>query len=127
MMIWVIDKQRQMMQYPWFVLYQMIKDFKSVKPLRNDKDQEKVWVNCLEIIDAEKLAVYAGDSEGSLLKFKAPKEWRKKCEFEFEYKKRNIHRIGLMQVLHVCKESCTFTIGYDQMIKGYGASLNQAQ
>jgi hypothetical protein len=35
-----------------------------------------VWINCLEINDTEKLGVYAGDSEGSLLKFKAPKEWR---------------------------------------------------
>jgi len=121
MRIWVIDKSRQLMQYPWFVIYQKITDFTSI----NQQLDVDVWINCLEVNETEKLGIYAGDSEGSLLKFKAPKDWRHKCEFEFEYKKRGIHRFGLGQVLHVKKESCTFTIGFDQMIRGYGASLDQ--
>lgn len=73
------------------------------------------------------MGIYAGDSEGSLLKFNAPKDWRSKCEFQYEFKIRGIHKFGLQQVLHCKKESCTFTIGYDQMIRGYGASLDQSQ
>jgi hypothetical protein len=115
--IWTIDKARQLLLYPWFVVYQKIQDFTSI----NQTLDVDVWINCLEINDTERLGVYAGDSEGSLLKFKAPKDWRQNCEFEFEYKKRGIHRFGMMQVLDVKKESATFTIGYDQVVKGYGA------
>ena len=90
--IWTIDKARQLLLYPWFVVYQKIQDFTSI----NQTLDVDVWINCLEINDTERLGVYAGDSEGSLLKFKAPKEWRKKCEFEFEYKKRAVHRYGMI-------------------------------
>jgi hypothetical protein len=75
--------------------------------------ENDVWIYCLEINDTEKLGVYAGDSEGSLLKFRAPKDWRKKCEFDFEFKRKSVHNFGIMQILDVKKESCLFTISFD--------------
>ena len=30
MRIWVIDKSRQLMQYPWFVIFQKVTDFTSI-------------------------------------------------------------------------------------------------
>ena len=97
------------MQYPWFVCYQKITGF---VPTSKQMDVE-VWINSLEVNDTERLGVYAGDSEGSIIKFKAPKEWRTKCEFEFEKKFPKVHRSGIIQVLDVQKESMTFSIGYD--------------
>jgi hypothetical protein len=41
------------------------------------------------------MGIYAGDSEGSLLKFNAPGDWRKKCEFKYDDKKPGIHKFGL--------------------------------
>jgi hypothetical protein len=92
--IWQIDRARQLLLYPWFVIHQKITDFTSIN--QNLDKEVDVWINTLEINDTERLGFYAGDSEGSLLKFKAPKEWRKKCEFEFEYKKKGIHKFGLI-------------------------------
>ena len=54
-----------------------------------------VWVNCIELNDTENLGIYAGDSEGSLLKFAAPEGWRTKCEFTFEKKFKGLHRSGV--------------------------------
>lgn len=86
------------MQYPWFVIHQKVTDFTSI----NQQLDVDTWINCLEVNETERLGIYAGDSEGSLLKFKAPNDWRgskkqgnQKVEFEFEYKKRGIHRFGL--------------------------------
>ena len=92
MRIWTVDKARSLLMYPWFVIFQKIQDFTSI----NLTTEVDVWINCLEINDTEKLGVYAGDSEGSLMKFKAPKEWRSRCEFEFEYKNRGIHSFGMI-------------------------------
>jgi hypothetical protein len=47
----------------------------------NEKEKVDVWINCIELNDTEKLGFYAGDSEGSLYKFKASDGWRDKCEF----------------------------------------------
>ena len=81
-----------------------------------------VWINCIDVQDSENLAFHAGDSEGSLLDFKASDNWREKCEFKLDGdKKRGLHRFGIVQILDVMKkESCIFTIGYDQTIKGFG-------
>ena len=38
---------------------------------------------------------------------------------------KGIHKFGLLQILDVKKESCTFTIGYDQTIRGYGAKQDE--
>ena len=103
--------------YPWFVIFQKIQDFTSI----NQSIEVDVWINCLEIDDKEKLEVYAGDSEGSLLKFRAPGDWRQKCEFEFGFKRKGLHKFGIMAILDVRKESLYFTIGYDQFIRGYSA------
>ena len=77
MRIWVIDEQRSIFQYPWFVISYKIQDFKSLSR-QNEID---IWINCIELNDTEKLGFYAGDSEGSLYKFKASDGWRDKCEF----------------------------------------------
>lgn len=121
MRVWQIDRARQLLLYPWFVIHQKITDFTSI----NQNTDVDVWITCLEVNDTERLGFYAGDSEGSLLKFNAPKEWRQECVFSFEYKKKAIHKFGLIQVLDAKKESCSFTIGYDQEIKGYGAQQDE--
>lgn len=122
MRIWVLDATRRHMAHPGFVLYQKIQDFMSIS--RSLDMEALVWVNCIEINDTERLGIYAGDSEGSLLKFKAPKEWRTKCEFDFDKKFKGIHGskkfpLGIIQVLDVQKESMTFSIGYDHFVRGY--------
>jgi len=63
--------------------------------------------------DTENLSFYAGDSEGSLYKFKASEGWRDKCEFQYDKKFKNIHRSGIQQILDVKNISCSFSIGYD--------------
>jgi len=118
MRIWVIDQSRQLLYYPWFVINQRIQDFTSIN-LTQDMD---VWINCIAVQDEEKLFVHAGDSEGSILTFKASDDWRQKCEFSLgDDKKRGLHKFGLLQILDLTKkESCQFTIGYDQYVNGYG-------
>ena len=91
MRIWIIDKQRSIFQYPWFVISYKIQDFKSLSR-QNEID---IWINCIELNDTEKLGFYAGDSEGSLYKFKASDGWRDKCEFQYDKKFKNIHRSGI--------------------------------
>jgi hypothetical protein len=107
--IWVIDPPSEQMQYPRFKISQKIQDFTSI----NKQLDMDVWINCIELNDTERLSIYAGDSEGSLLKFKAPKEWRTECEFDFDKKFKGIHRSGIYKILDVKKESMTFSIGYD--------------
>lgn len=86
----------------------------------------EVWINCIDVQDSENLAFHAGDSEGSMLDFKASDDWRQNCEFRLDGdKKRGIHKQnhGIIQILDLMKkESCIFTIGYDQYINGYGKS-----
>lgn len=36
----------------------------------------EVWINCIDVQDSENLAFHAGDSEGSMLDFKASDDWR---------------------------------------------------
>lgn len=71
--IWRIDKARALLMYPWFVPLQIVKDFTSVNPSPVDNN---VWVTCFDVKEGESIALYAGDSEGSLLEFKAPDNWR---------------------------------------------------
>ena len=68
-----IDKARALLMYPWFVPLQIVKDFTSVNPSPVDNN---VWVTCFDVKEGESIALYAGDSEGSLLEFKAPDNWR---------------------------------------------------
>ena len=62
----------------------------SIAPSAKNTDVA-IWINCIELNDTENLGIYAGDSEGSLLKFAASKEWRSKCEFGFDKKFKGIH------------------------------------
>lgn len=74
-----IDKARALLMYPWFVPLQIVKDFTSVNPSPVDNN---VWVTCFDVKEGESIALYAGDSEGSLLEFKAPENWRtQECIF----------------------------------------------
>ena len=72
MRIWIIDQARELLLNPWFVINQRIQDFTSVN-MNLDLD---VWINCIDVQDSENLAFHAGDSEGSLLDFKASDNWR---------------------------------------------------
>ena len=47
---------------------------------------EGVWVQCFDIKEGENLAIFAGDSEGSMLTFRAPENWRNDCIFELARK-----------------------------------------
>lgn len=118
-----MDQARQLLLYPWFVINQRIQGFTS-NNLATDVD---VWVNCLDVQDSENLAFHAGDSEGSILDFKASDNWRQKCEFMLAGdKKRGMHQFGIIQILDVMKkESCIFTIGYDQTVKGFGKNKDE--
>ena len=69
-----VDKARQLLMYPWFVPLQIVKDFTSINASLIDNN---VWVQCFDIREGESLNIHAGDSEGSLLKFKPiEKDWR---------------------------------------------------
>ena len=86
----------------------------------------EVWINCIDVQDSENLMFHAGDSEGSMLDFKAAGDWRQNCEFILDgEKKKSIHKQnhGIIQILDIMKtDSFMFTIGYDQCINGYGKS-----
>lgn len=100
MRIWRIDKARELLMYPWFVPLQIIKDFTSVYPSAIDNN---VWVTCMDLKEGENLGIFAGDSEGSMLIFKAPENWRHDCIFDLAKKAPapNVHRIGIIQILLV--------------------------
>jgi len=106
--------------YPWFVPLQIVKDFTSINPSLIDNN---VWITCFDVKEGESIAVYAGDSEGSTLEFKAPEEWRTKdCVFHLAKKNTSLHRIGIIQVLIVIQANFIFTISHDQYLKGFDAT-----
>jgi hypothetical protein len=119
MRIWRIDKARELLQYPWFVPLQIVKDFTSINQSLIDNS---VWVTCFDLKIGENLGIFAGDSEGSMLLFKAPDNWRNDCVFELAQKTSSIHRIGIIQVLHAVQANFVFTISYDQQLKGFDAT-----
>jgi len=53
-------------------------------------------VQCFDIKEGENLGIFAGDSEGSMLIFRAPEDWRNDCVFELAKKTPSIHRIGII-------------------------------
>ena len=107
--------------YPWFVPLQIVKDFTSINTSIIDNN---VWVTCFDVKEGESIALYAGDSEGSILKFKAPDEWRvKECIFSLDKKlDKPPHRIGIIQILIVVQANFIFTISHDQYLKGFDAT-----
>lgn len=123
MRIWIVDQARQLLLYPWFVINQRIQDFTS----NNITNEIDIWINTIDVQDSENLAFHAGDSEGSLLTFKASENWRQECIFSLAGdKKRGMHKFGIIQILDVMKkESCIFTIGFDQTIKGFGKNKDE--
>jgi WD40 repeat protein len=72
----------------------------------------------------ENLGIFAGDSEGSMLIFRAPENWRHDCVFELAKKAPSptVHRIGILQILLVVQENFVFTISFDQQLKGFDAT-----
>jgi hypothetical protein len=90
-----VDKARALLMYPWFVPLQIVKDFTSINSSIIDNN---VWVTCFDVKEGESIALYAGDSEGSILKFKAPDEWRvRECIFSLDKKlDKPPHRIGII-------------------------------
>lgn len=56
------EKNREMFLHPWYIKYQVIKDF----ALKKVKDP--VYPTCVELRDGEKdkFTLYVGDSEGKL-------------------------------------------------------------
>lgn len=84
--------------YPWFVPLQIVKDFTSINASMIDNT---VWLTCFDVKEGENLGILAGDSEGSMLAFKAPEDWRNDCVFELAKKTPSIHRIGIIQILMV--------------------------
>lgn len=107
--------------YPWFVPLQIIKDFSSINPTSIDNN---VWVTCLDMQEGEKLKLFAGDSEGSMLTFKIAEGHEYSNIFELENKKSSIHRIGIIQVLLVAQENFVFTISYDQHLKAFDTAFS---
>jgi hypothetical protein len=106
--------------YPWFVPMQIVKDFPSVNPSALDNN---VWVTCFDLKEGESIALYAGDSEGSMLEFKAPEDWRtKECIFSLSKKSQQMHRIGIIEVKIVVQANFIFTISHDQHLKGFDAT-----
>lgn len=99
-----------MLMYPWFVPLQIVKDFTSINASLIDNS---VWVQCFDIKEGENLGIFAGDSEGSMLIFRAPEDWRNDCVFELAKKTPSIHRIGIIQVLLVVQANFVFTISFD--------------
>ena len=107
--------------YPWFVPLQIVKDFTSINTSIIDNN---VWVTCFDVKEGESIALYAGDSEGSILKFNAPDEWRvRECIFSLDKKlDKPPHRIGIIQILIVVQANFIFTISHDQYLKGFDAT-----
>ncbi len=97
--------------YPWFVPLQIVKDFTSINASMIDNS---VWIQCFDIKEGENLGIFAGDSEGSMLTFRAPEDWRNDCVFELAKKTPSIHRIGIIQILMVVQANFVFTISFDQ-------------
>ena len=80
--------------YPWFVPLQIIKDFTSRNPAALENN---VWVCCMDLKEGESLGIFAGDSEGSMMVFRAPEDWRNvECVFELPKKPVPVHRIGII-------------------------------
>lgn len=98
--------------YPWFVPLQIVKDFTQINQSVIDNN---VWVTCFDLKEGENLGIFAGDSEGSMLVFRAPENYALKSDVIFELAKKAsaIHRIGILQVLHVPQANFVFTISYD--------------
>ena len=46
MRIWRVDKARQLLLYPWFVEFQKISDFMSIKS--SSTLEANVWVQCFD-------------------------------------------------------------------------------
>jgi hypothetical protein len=97
--------------YPWFVPLQIVKDFTSISASLIER--EAVQIQCFDIKEGENLGIFAGDSEGSMLIFRAPENWRNDCVFELAKKTPSIHRIGILQVLLVVQANFVFTISFD--------------
>jgi len=87
-----------------------VRDFTSINASLIDNS---VWVTCFDLKVGENLGIFAGDSEGSMLMFKAPDNWRSDCVFELQNKTQSIHRIGIIQVLYAVQANFVFTISYD--------------
>jgi len=79
MRVWRIDQARQLLLYPWFVIFQTVQEFPSARP----GQQPNVWLTCFDSKQGESLQVFAGDSEGSMYIFEALETWReeKDCLF----------------------------------------------
>ena len=120
MRVWRIDQARQLLLYPWFVIFQTVQEFPSARP----GQQPNVWLTCFDCKQGESLQVFAGDSEGSMYIFEALETWReeKDCLFRLHTKQDLIHRIGVIQVLLVVQENLIFTISYDQTLKWFEAT-----
>ena len=84
MRVWRIDQARQLLLYPWFVIFQTVQEFPSARP----GQQPNVWLTCFDCKQGESLQVFAGDSEGSMYIFEALETWReeKDCLFRLHTK-----------------------------------------
>lgn len=96
MMIWRVDKARNLLLYPWFVQFQKITEFSSVKS--QSALEASVWVQCFDKKQSDSLQVYGGDSEGSIYVFEAKDIWHEEKDtvFKFHSKQDHLHKNGII-------------------------------
>ena len=84
MRIWRVDKARNLLLYPWFVEFQKITEFSSVKS--QSALEASVWVQCFDKKQSDSLQVYGGDSEGSIYVFEASDIWHEDKDTVFHFR-----------------------------------------
>jgi len=118
--LWKPDSGRELLYYPWFICIQTIKDFQSVSGF--NALENPIWISSLEFKEGESLALFAGDSEGSMVILRPKDSWREGGQFELWKKNPQVHRLGITQLLLVIQENFVFTISYDQCLRGFDAA-----
>jgi len=114
--MWCLDSGRQLFRYPWFLILQVIKDFSSAT-LEKQMDTQ-IWITAVDITEASDAYVLTGDSEGSIIIFKAASA---KSETMIDYMKTYslVHKNGIKSLLVVKSDNFIFTTSYDQFVKGF--------
>eukprot|EP00743_Colponemidia_sp_Colp-15_P004981 GILK01005367.1.p1 GENE.GILK01005367.1~~GILK01005367.1.p1 ORF type:complete len:818 (+),score=111.10 GILK01005367.1:64-2517(+) len=115
--IWRPDEGRSLLLYPWFKIVQSIRGVPC-------KDRYTAgWVNAVSARGGESLAIYAGDSQGSLSIYR-PQDLGRRKEISFELVKKNdkVHDLGISQVLLVASDNFLFTLGFDQTMRAFEAT-----
>eukprot|EP01022_Parablepharisma_sp_SALTPOND_P000923 TRINITY_DN105264_c0_g1_i1.p1 TRINITY_DN105264_c0_g1~~TRINITY_DN105264_c0_g1_i1.p1 ORF type:complete len:615 (+),score=41.76 TRINITY_DN105264_c0_g1_i1:86-1846(+) len=114
--MWCLDSGRQLFRYPWFLILQVVKDFSSAT-LEKQIDAA-IWITTIDVTEGTEAHVLAGDSEGSIILFKAGST---KMETVIDYSKTYslVHKNGVKALLVVKSDNFIFTTSYDQFVKGF--------